>query len=94
VDNLAWILLSQPGELLSGPRSDIAPFAPPSTALQPMLSSRSELFARLAELGISTRTVEHPPVFTVAESSMLERDIPGGTPKTCSSKMPRAVFSW
>ncbi|HZA02317.1 MAG TPA: prolyl-tRNA synthetase associated domain-containing protein [Hyphomicrobiaceae bacterium] len=43
--------------------------------------TRTELFARLSELGIATRTVEHPPVFTVAESDKLERDLPGGHTK-------------
>ncbi len=37
-----------------------------------------ELFARLDELGIVTRTVEHPPVFTVEESRRLCGDLPGG----------------
>jgi Ala-tRNA(Pro) deacylase len=44
-------------------------------------ASRQDLFARLAELGIETETVEHPPVFTVAESSVLERRLPGGHTK-------------
>jgi Ala-tRNA(Pro) deacylase len=39
------------------------------------------LFARLAELGIETETVEHPAVYTVAESSTLERTLPGGHTK-------------
>jgi Ala-tRNA(Pro) deacylase len=39
------------------------------------------LTARLAELGIATETVEHPAVFTVAESSKLERELPGGHTK-------------
>lgn len=39
------------------------------------------LFARLAELGIVTRTTEHSAVFTVAESSRLERELPGGHTK-------------
>lgn len=43
--------------------------------------ARARLFARLAELGIETRTVEHAPVFTVAESHELERTIPGGHTK-------------
>ena len=43
--------------------------------------SRHDLFARLAELGIDTETVEHPAVFTVAESSKLERELPGGHTK-------------
>ena len=43
--------------------------------------TRDELFKRLDELGISTKTVEHAPVFTVAESDLLHRDIPGGHTK-------------
>lgn len=39
------------------------------------------LFARLAELAIAIRTTEHNAVFTVAESSELERDLPGGHTK-------------
>jgi Ala-tRNA(Pro) deacylase len=46
-----------------------------------MPASRQDLYARLAELGIETRTVEHPPVFTVAESSQLEREMPGAHTK-------------
>ncbi len=46
-----------------------------------MPATRADLFARLAELGIETRTVEHEPVFTVAESEKLERDLPGGHTK-------------
>jgi Ala-tRNA(Pro) deacylase len=42
---------------------------------------QSDLFARLDRLGIATSTVEHPPVFTVAESSALDRRIPGGHTK-------------
>lgn len=39
------------------------------------------LFARLAELGIATETVEHEAVFTVAESARLERSLSGGHTK-------------
>jgi Ala-tRNA(Pro) deacylase len=46
-----------------------------------MPATRTDLFVRLRELGIVTRTVEHPPVFTVAESEKLQRDIPGGHTK-------------
>ncbi len=46
-----------------------------------MPASRQDLFARLSELGIETRTVEHPPLFTVAESSQIEREIPGAHTK-------------
>jgi Ala-tRNA(Pro) deacylase len=43
-------------------------------------ATRSQLSARLAELGIVTHTVEHPAVFTVAESSKLERELPRNLP--------------
>lgn len=46
-----------------------------------MPASRQDLFARLSELGIETRTVEHQPLFTVAESSQIEREIPGAHTK-------------
>jgi Ala-tRNA(Pro) deacylase len=44
-------------------------------------ATRQDLLARLAGLGIEAETVEHPAVFTVAESSMLERRLPGGHTK-------------
>jgi Ala-tRNA(Pro) deacylase len=50
-------------------------------SLSNLPATRDELFARLAKLGIATRTVEHPPLFTVAESSAIERDLPGGHTK-------------
>jgi Ala-tRNA(Pro) deacylase len=50
-------------------------------ASAPVRATRHDLFARLAELGIATETVEHPAVFTVAESSKLERQLPGGHTK-------------
>lgn len=46
-----------------------------------MHMTRPELFARLADLGIETRTVEHEPVFTVAESGHLERQLSGAQTK-------------
>ena len=36
---------------------------------------------RLADLGIASHTVEHAAVFTVAESSKLERELAGGHTK-------------
>jgi Ala-tRNA(Pro) deacylase len=45
-------------------------------------AARQQLFARLAELAIETRTIEHEAVFTVAQSSRLERELPGGHTKT------------
>jgi Ala-tRNA(Pro) deacylase len=46
-----------------------------------MPATRQQLFDRLAELGIATSTVEHEPVFTVAESGRLERELEGGHTK-------------
>jgi Ala-tRNA(Pro) deacylase len=46
-----------------------------------MPASRQDLFDRLAELGIETATLEHPPVFTVAESAELERQLSGAHTK-------------
>ena len=46
-----------------------------------MPASRQDLFEHLARLGILTETVEHEPVFTVQESSRLERTLPGGHTK-------------
>ncbi len=37
-----------------------------------------ELFARLAELGITTQTHEHEPLFTVEDSQALRGELPGG----------------
>ena len=46
-----------------------------------MPATRQDLFAHLDRLGIATQTVEHEAVFTVAESSRLERELPGGHTK-------------
>jgi Ala-tRNA(Pro) deacylase len=54
-----------------------------------MPATRQDLFARLAELGIETVTVDHPAVFTVAESSALERQLPGGHTKNLFLKDKR-----
>jgi Ala-tRNA(Pro) deacylase len=43
-----------------------------------MAATREDLFARLAALGIETRTQTHAPVFTVEESRHLRGAIPGG----------------
>lgn len=40
-----------------------------------------DLFIRLEALGIESRTVEHPPLFTVAESRALRGELPGGHTK-------------
>lgn len=40
--------------------------------------TKDELFTRLTELGIETRTVKHEPLHTVAESRAARGDLPGG----------------
>ncbi len=46
-----------------------------------MPASRDDLMTFLSELGIEVSTVDHPPVFTVAESGDLHDRIPGGHTK-------------
>jgi len=46
-----------------------------------MPATRQDLFAHFDRLGIATQTVEHEAVFTVAESSRLERELAGGHTK-------------
>ncbi|WP_417514870.1 prolyl-tRNA synthetase associated domain-containing protein [Minwuia sp.] len=46
-----------------------------------MAASRADLMAYLDDLGITTSTVEHPPVFTVEEAQTLRGDLPGGHTK-------------
>ncbi len=46
-----------------------------------MPCTRQQLFSTLADLGIETKTIDHPAVFTVAESDMVEIDLPGAHTK-------------
>src|SRR5215813_5296740 len=41
-------------------------------------TSAEQLLARLAELGITSRTVDHDAVFTVEEAKALRGELPGG----------------
>jgi Ala-tRNA(Pro) deacylase len=59
--------LSAPG---AGPAEAAPAISRPATP--------EELFARLESLGIRTRTVSHPPVFTVEEAKQLRGELPGG----------------
>lgn len=43
--------------------------------------TREDLFSLLDQLGIKTRTLEHPAVFTVAQSHEIEAALPGGHTK-------------
>jgi Ala-tRNA(Pro) deacylase len=45
------------------------------------MTTRQELFKFLESLDIRVQTVDHPAVFTVAESAELDRRIPGGHTK-------------
>ncbi len=46
-----------------------------------MPASPEELLAYLADLGVETSTVAHPPLFTVEEAQALRGEIPGGHTK-------------
>ncbi len=52
---------------------------PPQPPAPPV--SRADLFAFLDALGIAHRTVDHEPVFTVAEGEAIKADMPGGHTK-------------
>lgn len=53
-------------------------------------ATRDQLFERLKTLRIETRTVEHPPLFTVSESAAVEKDLPGGHTKNLFLKDAKA----
>jgi Ala-tRNA(Pro) deacylase len=46
-----------------------------------MPATRQQLFSALADLGIETKTIDHPAVFTVAESDNVEISLPGAHTK-------------
>lgn len=48
--------------------------------------SPDDLIARLDDLGFETKTVRHPPLFTVADSQALRGEIPGGHTKNLFMK--------
>lgn len=56
--------------------------APPLLADGSPAATTAELLARLHELGIPVRTVEHEPVFTVAEAKGVRDRLPGGHTKS------------
>jgi len=51
-----------------------------------------QLLSHLEGLGIVTRTVEHPPLFTVAQSRELRGDLPGGHTKNLFLKDKKGRF--
>jgi Ala-tRNA(Pro) deacylase len=54
--------------------------------------SPSELHDYLQKLGIEVKTVEHPPLFTVADSQNLRGEIPGGHTKNLFLKDKKDNF--
>ena len=54
--------------------------------------SREDLLIRLDELGIKTTTVEHPAVYTVAESPSVEIPLPGAHTKNLFLKDERGTL--
>ncbi len=46
-----------------------------------MSRARDRLFAHLAELGVETTTIDHPPVFTVEEAARYTGHLPGARTK-------------
>ncbi len=57
-----------------------------------MPATREDLFARLDQLGITTTTVDHAPVYTVEESQDLCSGIPGGHCKNLFLKDKKGVL--
>jgi Ala-tRNA(Pro) deacylase len=58
-----------------------------------MPATREDLMGMLAGLGISVKTVEHPPLFTVEQSRALRGEIPGAHTKNLFLKDKKgAVF--
>ena len=43
-----------------------------------MLTTRDQILARLADLGIEVATHDHPPVFTVEQAREHTHHLPGG----------------
>lgn len=54
--------------------------------------SPDDLLALLAHHGVAQRTVTHEAVFTVAQSSAVERDLPGGHVKNLFLKDKKGAF--
>ncbi len=57
-----------------------------------MPKTREDLFECLDALGISHPTIEHAPVFTVAESMGLRDEIPGGHTKNLFLKDKKGAY--
>jgi Ala-tRNA(Pro) deacylase len=53
----------------------------PAVVALPRPAARADLFAALDALGIAHATLDHPPVFTVAEGAEFKAKLPGGHTK-------------
>ena len=54
----------------------------------------ADLLARLAELAIPARTVEHPPVFTVEEAARYKGNLPGAHTKNLFLRDKQGKRMW
>ncbi|MGX6646498.1 prolyl-tRNA synthetase associated domain-containing protein [Maricaulaceae bacterium MS644] len=66
------------------------PIKPPDLPVPP--ASRADLLAFLDACGIAHRTVDHEPVFTVAEGDAIKADMPGGHTKNLFLKDKKGVL--
>jgi Ala-tRNA(Pro) deacylase len=57
-----------------------------------MPKTRTDLMVFFEKLGISTSTVDHPPVFTVEEAQKVHGNIPGGHCKNLFCKDEKGVL--
>jgi len=57
-----------------------------------MPATRDDLLSRLHDLGIETKTVDHPPLYTVADSKALRGKIDGGHTKNLFLKDKKGVL--
>ncbi len=58
-------------------------------ALPPVPAAPADLLAYLAAIGVAQTTLEHPPVFTVAEGAAIKAALPGGHSKNLFLKDAR-----
>lgn len=66
---------------MSADDPDPSPRPSPRASLHLAPASRADLFALLDRLGVAHATVDHPPVFTVAEGGAIKAEMPGGHTK-------------
>ncbi len=61
-------------------------------SIRPMKKTRENLFEHLRELGIKTRTIEHPAAFTVDEAKAHRGDLSGAHAKNLFLKDKKGVL--